>query len=174
VVFEIDHPATQAFKRARVAALSPTAREVRFGAIDFQTDSLESCLAGAGQRPDVGTLWIWEGVVMYLRREVVQTTLRTVSKRSAFGSRLVISYITDNRAAGRRALRWVMRSLREPHVTSTSPGEIAQWLTAVGFRVISDSDAIDWARQFGGRVLLPRLMSSERVVIAENTSSDPL
>src|SRR5262245_27450637 len=45
VVFEVDHPDSQRDKRARAARLTPTAREVRFVALDFASGELDAALS---------------------------------------------------------------------------------------------------------------------------------
>jgi len=140
VVFEVDHPATQAVKRERTAALRPVAREVRFVGVDFQRDSLETALERAGQDASRPTLWLWEGVIRYLSREAIETTLDAIGSRSASGSRLVVNYSTRSGAA-----RWltnlVLSAIGEPIRSSISPADFAALLATRGFAVISDIDA---------------------------------
>jgi hypothetical protein len=59
-VFEVDHPATQAYKR-RLAGGLPLL--VRYVAVDFERDVLAQRLADGGHDGARPTLWIWEGVV---------------------------------------------------------------------------------------------------------------
>jgi methyltransferase (TIGR00027 family) len=48
-VFEVDHPATQAWKRDRVANLAlPIGGQHLFVSVDFQTEALDDCLDSAG------------------------------------------------------------------------------------------------------------------------------
>jgi methyltransferase (TIGR00027 family) len=140
VVFEVDHPATQAAKRERTAALRPVAREVRFVPVDFQRDSLDAELARAGQDASRPTLWLWEGVIRYLSREAIETTLDAIASRSAPGSRLVLNYSTRSGAA-----RWLtnlaLSAIGEPIRSSISPAEFAALLAKRGFAVVSDIDA---------------------------------
>ncbi|HTY17480.1 MAG TPA: class I SAM-dependent methyltransferase [Myxococcota bacterium] len=140
VVFEVDHPATQAAKRERTAALRPLAREVRFVPVDFQRDSLEAALERAGQDATRPTLWLWEGVIRYLSPEAIEATLDAIASRSAPGSRLVANYTT--RAGGARWLsNLVLRAIGEPIRSSISPEGFAALLATRGFAVISDTDA---------------------------------
>ena len=85
-VFEVDQPGTQTQKRARVKDLRPTAAAVEFVALNFERDSLNAALERAGHDPASPTCWIWEGVVMYLTREAMRATLKSVAERSAPGS----------------------------------------------------------------------------------------
>lgn len=98
VVFEVDFPSTQALKQRQARGLSATARDVRFVPIDFERESLEDVLVRAGHRADVRTVWIWEGVTMYLDPAAMEATLATVSARSAASSALLMTYGTPDLA----------------------------------------------------------------------------
>ena len=93
VVFEVDHPDSQREKRARVAALQPVARDIRFVPVDFTRDRLDDALAAAGHDATRPTTWIWEGVVMYLELADIEATLSVIARRSAPRSRLIVLYL---------------------------------------------------------------------------------
>jgi methyltransferase (TIGR00027 family) len=86
-VFEVDFPATAARKHAILArrAAELPAVDRRCVTIDFQTERLEDKLAEAGFEAGKPTFWFWEGVSMYLRREAVKGTLRTLASLSGPG-----------------------------------------------------------------------------------------
>src|SRR4051812_41855631 len=96
-VFEVDHPATQGDKRARLPELPPPAGTVSFVSIDFERESLDAALDRAGHDRSSPTCWIWEGVVMYLTRDAMQGTLAGIAGRSAPGSTLIVNYHTTHR-----------------------------------------------------------------------------
>jgi methyltransferase (TIGR00027 family) len=144
IVFEVDHPATQAFKRERTAALRPVACEVRFVPVDFQCDSLDQALARAGHDAGAPTVWIWEGVIRYLSRAAIEATLDAVARRSAPGSRLVANY-TTRAGLGRWLSNLVLATIGEPIRSAISPAGFAALLAARDFRVLSDTDATAWA-----------------------------
>jgi methyltransferase (TIGR00027 family) len=146
-VFEVDHPDTQAIKRERVASLAPDARSVHFVALDFERGSLGAALEQAGHRAGEPTIWVWEGVVMYLTDEAVRTTLAAVAARSAPTSALVIQYNTpEGTDAFSKFVLWLWG---EPHVGLRTPEQMASALTAAGFQPSDDSGASDWAARFG-------------------------
>src|SRR5262249_37762955 len=93
VVFEVDHPDTQAAKRRtlarRRAALPPDAP---FGASDFNERGLESAMVAAGYRESSRTFFLWEGVTNYLTPAAVDATLRWCA-RAAPGSRVLFTYV---------------------------------------------------------------------------------
>src|SRR5262249_14302227 len=108
-VFEVDHPASQVDKQARVESLRPTSRSVRFVPVDFTQDRLDAGLVKAGRRSDTATVWIWEGVVPYLRKVEVVAALRAISVLSHEGSRLIVNYQSPSmRARAGRLLAGAM------------------------------------------------------------------
>lgn len=146
VVFEVDHPATQAYKRRSVGSLPPVAKEVRFVPLDFEREDLSAALARAGHHSHIPTFWIWEGVISYLRIHAVRTTLNVIAGRSARGSRLAAFY--GSSSLGRRLLGVGLRFLGEPFRTHVSPEAMARDLTLRDFKVLSDSNALEWVRQW--------------------------
>jgi methyltransferase (TIGR00027 family) len=161
-VLELDHPDTQTWKRERSAALERTCRSLRFVAIDFEKAALEQVLEDAGQRASEPTIWLWEGVVMYLRDAAVRSTLGAVAARSAPGSTIAVQY---NTREGRSFLSdLVLRLWGEPQIGLRSPGEMAAELEAAGFRVVSDSGSIDWASRHGAPP--PHMTTAKRLRIA--------
>src|ERR1700704_5537945 len=90
-VFEVDYPATQAWKRERLAqaglALPAT---LTFAPVDFERQSLSEGLAAAGFRADQPVYFQWLGVVPYLTRATIVTTLDFIAGIS--GSEVVFDY----------------------------------------------------------------------------------
>jgi methyltransferase (TIGR00027 family) len=106
-VFEVDHPASQRDKRSPVGDIQAVAKSLRFVPVDFTRDRLDTSLASAGHRPEEATTWIWEGVVPYVGRSDVSTTVQAVGGRSAAGSRVIVNYQSPalSAALGRLAAR---------------------------------------------------------------------
>ncbi len=170
VVFEVDHPETQAYKRARVEGRTPTAREVRFVGVDFETMNLGDKLAEAGHDEAKRTFWIWEGVTPYLHMPAIRATLETVGQRSAPGSRAAITYGTPEMTplgplVGFAAIQ-AFRILGEPLFGLITPRQLHAELEAVAFRILRDDGVRDWARRFENP-RARRLMVDERLVVAE-------
>jgi methyltransferase (TIGR00027 family) len=79
-VFEVDAPATQAWKRELLAAAGiPLPPTLTFAPVDFETETLAAGLASAGFAPGVPTFFSWLGVFPYLTREAAFGTLRFVA-----------------------------------------------------------------------------------------------
>src|SRR5205085_3522547 len=79
-VYEVDYPATQAWKRERLAqtgvALPPS---LTFAPIDFERQSLGEGLSASGFRADEPAFFQWLGVTPYLTREAIVSTLDFVA-----------------------------------------------------------------------------------------------
>ena len=168
IVFEVDHPDSQGQKRARVASLQKTAREVRFVPIDFTRDRLEDALAAAGHDPSRPTTWIWEGVVMYLERADIEATLHVVEARSAPESRLVVLYQSPSiiRQMVGFALRWV----GEPFRSSFTVDEMRALLARSGFAVVKDDDLATITSNVSPAEA--RLLEDMRIVVARRSSGN--
>jgi len=175
-VFEVDHPASQADKRERVAALELVARYVHFVAVDFSTDDLDEVLETAGHRTTEATTWVWEGVVPYLTSDDVESTLRVLRRRSAPGSRLVVNYQVPSVTAmfGRlfaRGLRLLTRQpdplADEPRRSAWKPQEMAELLQRHGFRLTRDDDLGSIARREQVTAALSRSLAVSRVATAD-------
>ena len=144
-VFEVDHPATQGEKRARVTGLPPATGTVSFVSIDFEREALGTVLDRAGHDRSSPTCWIWEGVVMYLTREAMRGTLAGIADRSARGSTLIVNY----HSARRRFFASLMfRLIGEPQISAWTREEMATDLRSAGFAVGEDSGMADWNDRF--------------------------
>jgi methyltransferase (TIGR00027 family) len=91
-VFEVDHPSTQAWKRARLAAQAiDVPRSLRFAPVDFEKETLAAGLQRAGFRSDQPAYFSWLGVVIYLSKPAVSETLRYIAARPR-GSQVVFDF----------------------------------------------------------------------------------
>jgi methyltransferase (TIGR00027 family) len=92
-VFEVDHPASQAWKLARLAEVGlPTSDGHVFAPVDFETETLGDGLDRVGFDWTRPTFFSWMGVMPYLTLEATEATLRTLAK-SATGSQVALSYL---------------------------------------------------------------------------------
>lgn len=94
ITFEVDHPDTQADKLKKVyKVFGKIPEHVRYVPVDFNIQSLSECLLSAGYDPSLISLFIWQGVTMYLTAEAVDATLAFVVKNAAPGSAIVFDYV---------------------------------------------------------------------------------
>jgi methyltransferase (TIGR00027 family) len=91
-VFEVDHPATQQWKRARLEALNVSLPDhLTFVPVNFEHHTLSEALQTSGYRPEEPAFFAWLGVTPYLTEEAVFETLRFVAA-TALGSEIVFEY----------------------------------------------------------------------------------
>ncbi|MBX6750294.1 MAG: class I SAM-dependent methyltransferase [Micromonosporaceae bacterium] len=174
-VFEVDHPASQADKRSRVAELTPTARSVRFVPVDLSRDPLDDALREAGHRADRPTTWIWEGVIPYLRSADVVVALRTISVLSAAGSRLIANYQSPSALA--RVGRFIARAMAggysalagEPWRSLWRPSEIDRLFRTHEFVIATDVALAEVARDIGMAIHQARSLTTGRVAVADRS-----
>jgi methyltransferase (TIGR00027 family) len=169
-VFEVDHPATQRYKRTRVASSRPAARAVSFVAVDFERDDLPRALELAGHSAERSTFWLWEGVTVYLPPAAVDATLRALALRSAVGSCLVMSYATPEMVPGgvllRPVIRGFARAIGEPIRGLITQDDVGARLARAGFEVRSDDGTREWAGRYWPPADGARVVTRERLVVA--------
>lgn len=166
-VFEIDHPSTQQYKRKRISQkTSPT--DIRYVSVDFERESFSGRLREAGFRSGAPSVWIWEGVAMYLPLAAIRDTLDQLTELAAKGSELAMTYRVPGMlpygVLGRLAIPAVFAAAGEPLKSTLEPQELA---SSVGpdWEVTFDEDARGW-RGFGGSIANPsRSFLSERLAI---------
>ena len=155
-VFEVDHPATLARKRALVArALRGLPGWVRFVATDFDHANLASSLASAGYDPRRRTVFVWEGVTNYLTASAVDATLRACA-RAVPGSLLVFTYVhrrvLDDPASffGTTRLLATLAAAGERWTFGLDPARLADHLRERGLLLEEDLGAAEYrARCYG-------------------------
>jgi methyltransferase (TIGR00027 family) len=92
-VFEVDSPKTQIVKRETLQKVGIDSSAVTFVAADFEKEDWLARLSAAGFDPGERTLFLWEGVTMYLNREAVEDCLRKIAS-TAQGSVVAFDYFT--------------------------------------------------------------------------------
>jgi methyltransferase (TIGR00027 family) len=153
-VFEVDHPATQAWKRQRLAeARIEVPGSLTFAPMDFQRDTLAERLASAGLDPGRPAFFSWLGVVPYLTEEAAFATLAAIGARSS-GTQVVFDYADppstlpeSSREAHRlRAAR--VAELGEPWICYFEPGVLKSRLVELGFSEVQDLGPPQIARRY--------------------------
>jgi methyltransferase (TIGR00027 family) len=154
-VFEVDHPATQAWKRQRIADANlnvpPT---LTFVPLDFEAQSLANELAAQGFNAARPAFFIWLGVVPYLTREAITATLGFVASvphgEVVFDySEPLENYPHDARLRA-EALAMRVAKAGEPFLSHFNPNDMAAILRGCGFGELEDLGAADVAQRFFG------------------------
>jgi len=158
-IWEIDHPATQAWKRQLLDAahIAPPAN-LTYLPVDFERDSLAGALADAGFDASAGAVFSWLGVTPYLTKAAIRATLGFVAQVTpppggvSFDYSLSPSRMTDAGRAAFEALAERVARAGEPFISTFEPEELAADLRSLGFRRLEDVPGDDLnARYFAGR-----------------------
>jgi methyltransferase (TIGR00027 family) len=148
-VFEVDHPDTQAAKRAVLERMSVFPKNVRFVPIDFNEEKLESVMAAAGYRETSRTYFLWEGVTNYLTEAAVGATLRWCARASQ-GSRLLFTYVHRDVLAkpgafiGTEKLFASLEKFGEKWTFGIEPSNLRDFLAERGLSLEADLGATEY------------------------------
>jgi len=156
-IYEVDHPATQAWKRERLAeaqiALPPSLVLVP---VDFERDDLGEKLDAAGFQRTSPAFFTWLGVVPYLTQDAIERTLDYLS--SIQNSEVVFDYVEATEASS-QDLRQLetertkqLERIEERSVSRFEPAGMAAILRSHGFGSIEDISYQDIASRFGAAV----------------------
>ena len=175
-VFEVDHPATQQWKREILQnAGIEIPGETVFVPVDFETETLSTGLERSGFRTDHPAFFSWLGVVPYLSEQAFEDTQAS--------SRLCPSQAVWCSTTAWRVLRfnWKERFMLdalaarvaaagEPFRLFFEPQQLADKLQGMGFGRIEDlgSDEIN-RRYFSGRADGLQLKSNLGRLLAART-----
>jgi methyltransferase (TIGR00027 family) len=134
--FEVDHPATQRDKLARLKRLGIAAAGVRFVEADFTRDPVAARLREAGLDPGEPSLFLLEGIAVYLEPAVLENVLDQFREVAAPGSQLAISVSTSRPAEGIRArFQAAVTALGEPARSFFEAGQAEDLLARTGWPV---------------------------------------
>lgn len=163
-VFEIDHPSSQARKRQAASSLRSCAREIRYVPVDLTTGDLGAALGRAGHASGERTVFVWEGVTMYLQRPAIEATLAALARLAAPGSCLLVTYYCTDPPPLAPLVQPFFALVGEPLLTRLAPGQMRALLGAHGFALDSDEGADEWGERFTRH--RPRWNMSERLARA--------
>ena len=139
-VFEVDHPATQRWKRSLLEDTGiAVPSETVFVPVNFERDSLPRKLAEAGFRANEPAFFAWLGVVPYLTEDAFVSTVKLIASMPE-DSGMVFDYATDKsklglmESASRNLIAWYVARAGEPLRLFFDPAELSARITAMGFR----------------------------------------
>lgn len=157
-VFEVDHPASQEWKRSRLRKAKIAIPDgVRFAPIDFEAQSLAEGLQIAGLDAGAPAFFSWLGVTPYISRTAFDSTVRLIASMPV-RSGVVFDYAVE------RSLLTPMQQLAldrvsarvagagEPFQLFFDPAKLNPELSRAGFRDIEDLNCEEINRRyFDGR-----------------------
>ena len=153
-IFEVDHPATQAWKRQRLAEseLAPPPW-LTFVPVDFERDDLQQKLSSAGFQRTSAAFFTWLGVVPYLTRVAIDDTLGYIA--SIPNSEVVFDYseppenLSEDVKAIVAARTAHLEKINEQWVSRFDPPDVATILRAHGFNDMEDTSFQQVVSRFG-------------------------
>ena len=139
-VYEVDHPDTQRFKRARLEAMgAPLPENLQFAPVDFEHEGIAEGLGRTSYDSGKRTFFSWLGTVPYLTEDAIFGTLNSVVSLSPPGSELVFDFDgpiervkPGDQSAVQRMLRITARR-GEPMLTFEEPERLLEKICALGF-----------------------------------------
>jgi methyltransferase (TIGR00027 family) len=144
-VFEVDHPATQEWKRQQLdAAKIPIPNNLILAPIDFKSQTLADQLQEAGFKADEPSFFSWLGVTMYLNRETMMATMNYISSSIPSGSEIIFDYTippSSQNFLRRLVFRLIARKVAvigEPWRSFFDPKSLMADLKAIGFTQAED------------------------------------
>jgi methyltransferase (TIGR00027 family) len=156
-VYEVDHPATQEWKRQRLAeALIALPPSLTFVAVNFERDDLGEQLAAARFQRNSPAFFTWLGVVPYLTRDAIGRTLDYMS--SIPDSEVVFDYLEPPEAFSEevgqleKARTEQLEKSGERSASRFDPPGMAAVLRSHGFSVVEDISFQEIASRFGSAV----------------------
>ncbi len=143
-VFEVDHPATQAWKRTLLQEASiALPADLTFAPVDFDRQTLDEGLRSSGFDAARPTFFSWLGVTEYLMPEAVRATLRLIAASPA-GTGVVFDYIispevlTPLQRERFEAFAKRVASVGEPLQALFDPERLTKELREMGFTHAED------------------------------------
>jgi methyltransferase (TIGR00027 family) len=155
-VFEVDHPATQQWKRELLETGDlPAPENLTYVPVDFERQSLPDQLRSAGFNQLNPTFFAWLGVVPYLTLEAFRSTIHFIAAQPPGGG-VVFDYSQPRSALpflerlAHDSLASRVKLAGEPFQLFFTPSQIAPELT--DFRTVEDLGCAEInARYFSGR-----------------------
>ena len=153
-VFEVDRPATQAWKRARLEELGVTApKGLVYVPVDFETGDVGTELGLSGFDPAAAAAVSWIAVSQYLGRGAIDRTLRWAAHLPTRSS-LVLTYVVPPdqlSELARAGLAWTRSQAEargEPFLSLFRPDEIEATLRDAGFGKVEQVEAEELRRRY--------------------------
>ena len=156
-IYEVDHPATQAWKRRRLAeAQLAIPSWLVLVPVDFERDDLGETLAGAGFQQTSPAFFSWLGVVPYLTPDAIGSTLHYIA--SVRNSEVVFDYMEPPQVCSDEVRELVekrtdqLEKIDERWSSRLDPAGVAAILRSHGFHDIEDTGFQEIRSRFGPSV----------------------
>lgn len=171
---ELDHPATQRYKKATLEKRELQRPNFLLQAVDFRVQTLEGVLTSCpGYSPEAKTVTLMEGVLMYLSSAEVDKIFNAVYRCSGPHSRFIFTFM-EPRADGHIRFRHSSRAVDlwldwkgEPFTWGLRCEELSSFLESRGFRLEDLASGKDFRREYLSGFSEVSLAEGELVCVAE-------
>jgi methyltransferase (TIGR00027 family) len=150
-VFEVDSPVTQEVKKERLKmAIGQLPGNVTFVPADLDAQDLGERLVASGYDESAKTLFIWQGVTVYMTSDGVYNTLRFIANHSAKGSSVIFDYfytetLKNMKIKTKRSITGVMG---EGLIFGIDKGKVEPLLGQLGFKEVHSADSNELKRLY--------------------------
>ena len=165
-VFEVDHPATQQVKVEKIKVIFGKAPDhVVYVPVVFGADRLDHKLFENGYNPGLKTLFIVEGLLMYVPPPAVDGLLSFVVNASGPGSAFVADYFSTSVVEGTsplkeaQVLRQFVQNEGAPLQFGIQEGKIEEFFMARGFQTVSNVTSASCKEKYFRNVSCERTVS---------------
>lgn len=175
-VYEVDHPNTQGVKIEKIKEIFGSLPEhVRYVPVDFETDNFGKGLIEKGYDKSLKTLFLMEGLIMYIPLEAVDETLTFIAKNSGKGSAILFDYFPESVIDGSCELE-VGKNMREYAAKQgehfkfgIKEGKVRTFLYSRGFSQIHNVTSEDYKEMYysgvnAGRTVCPLIYFAHAVI----------
>jgi methyltransferase (TIGR00027 family) len=154
-VFEVDHPDTQSVKIEKVKEIFGfLPGHVIYVPVDFETDNFGERLVAQGYDRSLKTLFLLEGLIMYIPPEAVDETLSFVVKNSGKGSAILFDYYPESLVdgsceleAGKNIHNYLIQ-IGEPLKFGIKEGMVESFLAERNFSRVKDITAEEYKKMY--------------------------
>jgi methyltransferase (TIGR00027 family) len=172
-VFEVDHPATQSWKRVRLREEDiAIPASLTFAPVDFERQTLANGLNRAGFRTEESAFFSLLGVAVYLTKTAAMETFKFVASLPA-GSEIVFDYsilpsmLSESQRLAHELRANLVAAGGEPWITFFDPSSLASELRGLGFKHVEDFGPEEAnSRYFKNRTDSLRISGSGRLMKA--------
>ena len=154
-VFEVDHPDTQRVKMEKIKEIfGQLPDHVEYVSVDFETEEFGQRLLEIGYNKALKTLFVMEGLIMYIPPKAVDETLSFIVENSGKGSAVLFDYLPESVIngtcqveTGKNILNYVEQA-GEPSQFGIKDETIELFLAQRGFSRIQKVTSEDYKRAY--------------------------
>lgn len=154
-VFEVDHPDTQNVKIEKIKKVfGSLPGHVIYVPVDFETDNFGERLIAQGYDSSQKTLFLMEGLIMYIPPEAVDKTLSFIVKNSGKGSAILFDYYPESLVdgsceleAGKNIHNYLVQ-IGEPLKFGITEGMVESFLIERGFSGVVNVTAEEYKKMY--------------------------